>query len=241
MAEEDEDTQRLAKVVAARVPCSRREAEQYITDGRVTVDGRPVVLPQHRVSATQQVAIDTSARLPPPAPVTLLLHKPAGMPTTEALALPSGANHWAADPSRVPVARAQAGGLRVLLELPMPASGLTVLSQDPRILRRLTEDAAWIEQELIADVTGTMHPGGLERLGRGLVAQGQTLPPARVSWQSETRLRFAVKGITPEQVPWICEQVGLRLQALRRIRIGSVPMAGLPVGQWRFLGAAERF
>lgn len=237
----DEDTQRLSKVVAARVPCSRREAEQHITDGRVKVDGHTVLVPQHRVGALQQVEIDTGSRLVPAAPVTLLLHKPAGLPTQAALTLPAEHNRWAGDASRVPIPRALAAGHRVLLALPEPASGLTVLSQDPRIVRRLTEEAAWVEQELIADVTGTMHPDGLARLGRGLVAHGQTLPPARVSWQSETRLRFALKGITPEQVPWLCEQVGLRLQALRRIRIGSVPMAGLPVGQWRVLGSAERF
>lgn len=237
----EDDTQRLAKVVAAQVPCSRREAEQYITDGRVKVDGQTVLLPQHRVDAMQRVEIDTGARLVPPAPVTLLLHKPAGMRTQVALTLPRESNRWADDASRVPITRALAAGHRVLLALPEPASGLTVLSQDPSIVRRLTEEAAWVEQELIADVTGTIQPDGLARLGRGLVAQGQTLPPARVSWQNETRLRFALKGITPEQVPWLCEQVGLRLEALRRIRIGSVPMAGLPVGQWRCLGHGERF
>lgn len=237
----EEEAQRLSKVVAARVPCSRREAEQYITDGRVKVDGQRVILPQHRVSAMQRVEIDTGARLTAAAPVTLLLHKPAGMRAQEALTWPGESNRWTGDTSRVPITRALAAGHRVLLALPEPASGLTVLSQDPSVVRRLTEDAAWIEQELIADVTGTIHPDGLARLGRGLVAQGQTLPPARVSWQSETRLRFALKGITPEQVPWLCEQVGLRLQALRRIRIGSVPMAGLPAGQWRVLGSGERF
>jgi 23S rRNA pseudouridine2604 synthase len=98
-----------------------------------------------------------------------------------------------------------------------------------------------MEQELIAEVTGTIAPHGLERLARGLVMQGRTLPPARVSWQSEARLRFAAKGVDPQWLPWMCEQVGLKLTALRRLRIGRVALAGVPAGQWRYLPVGERF
>jgi 23S rRNA pseudouridine2604 synthase len=128
-----------------------------------------------------------------------------------------------------------------LLPLPPQASGLTVFSQVRGVIRKLTEDAAFIEQELIADVTGAIAPDGLARLGHGLIRDGRPLPPARVSWQSETRLRFAVKGIAPESIAWMCAQVGLELAALRRIRIGRIPMAGLPVGEWRYLPPGERF
>jgi 23S rRNA pseudouridine2604 synthase len=62
-----------------------------------------------------------------------------------------------------------------------------------------------------------------------------------VSWQSEARLRFAVKGIPAELIPWMCAQVGLELTALKRIRLGRVPMAALPPGQWRYLRPHERF
>ena len=132
-------------------------------------------------------------------------------------------------------------GLVALLSLPAATSGLVVFSQDRRIVRKLTDEAALVEQELIAEVAGTLVPGGLERLGRGLLRDGKPLPPARASWQSETRLRIAAKGLDPQWLPWMCAQVGLELKALRRIRIGRVPMAGLPVGQWRYLSAAERF
>jgi len=109
------------------------------------------------------------------------------------------------------------------------------------VVRKLTEDAAFIEQELVAEVQGTIAPDGLARLCHGLVRDGRPLPPARVSWQSEARLRFAVKGIAPEAVAWMCAQVGLELLALKRLRIGRIPLAGLPAGQWRYLPAGERF
>ena len=236
-----DEPQRLSKVVAAMVPCSRREAEQYIVEGWVRVDGRKVEEPQFRVSAQQRVELDPQSSLQAPEPATFLFHKPAGMSTEQALAALSAEARWSGDPSGIRRIKSHGVGLVALLALPAPASGLTVFSQDRRIVRKLEEDSGVIEQELIADVTGTIAPNGLARLGRGLVHEGRAMPPARVSWQNETRLRFAVKGIAPEWVPWMCEQVGLRLTALRRIRLGRIAMAGLPMAQWRYLPPGERF
>lgn len=236
-----EEPQRLSKVVAALVPCSRREAEQYIAEGWVRVQGKVVEEPQFRVAAGDRVEVDPRARLQAPVAATLLVHKPAGMSEREALAGVAAASHWSEDRSGIRRVKSHAVGLVPLLPLPTPASGLSVFSQDGRIIRKLQEDARLLEQELLAEVTGTIVPGGLQRLCGGLAHQGQPLPPARVSWQSEARLRFAVKGIAPEAIPWMCAQVGLSLTALKRIRIGRVPMAGLPPRQWRYLGADERF
>jgi 23S rRNA pseudouridine2604 synthase len=235
------EPQRLSKVVAARVPCSRREAEQYIAEGWVRVDGARVEEPQFRVTGAQRVEIDPQARLQPAEPATFLLHKPAGMGSEEARSLLGAESRWSEDPSGIRRIKSHALGLAELLPLPAHASGLAVFSQDRRIVRRLTQDAVLVEQELLADVAGTIAPDGLERLGRGLAAGGRVLPPARVSWQSEARLRFAVKGIAPEGIAWMCAQVGLQLTGLKRIRIGRIPMAGLPAGQWRYLPFGERF
>lgn len=235
-----EEPKRLSKAVAALVPCSRREAEQYITEGWVRVDGKVVREPQFRV-AGERVEIDPRANLQPALPATFLVHKPAGMGTTEAQSLLGAATHWQGDTSGVRRLRSHAVGLAPLLALPASAGGLCVFSQDARIMRKLREDARLIEQELLAEVAGDLVAGGLSRLCEGLVHEGRALPPARVSWQSEARLRFAVKGIAPEVVPWMCAQVGLQLTALKRIRIGRVPMASLPAGQWRYLAPGERF
>ena len=236
-----QEPQRLSKVVAAMVPCSRREAEQYIAEGWVRVDGRKVEEPQFRVGPQQRVELDPQSSLQAPEPATFLVHKPAGMATEKALALLDAEHRWSGDTSGIRRIKSHGVGLVPLLALPAPASGLTVFSQDRRIVRKLDEDAGTIEPELIADVTGTIAPNGLARLGRGLAYEGRTMPPARVSWQNETRLRFAVKGISPEWLPWMCEEVGLRLTALRRLRIGRIAMAGLPPGQWRYLPPGERF
>jgi 23S rRNA pseudouridine2604 synthase len=236
-----EEPQRLSKVVAALVPCSRREAEQYIAEGWVRVDGKLLEEPQFRVAGHQRVELDPHARLQAASPATMLMHKPAGMTTVQAQAQLGAASHWIGDTSGIRRIKSHSAGLIAMMALPQQASGLSVFSQDGRIVRKLREDAWQIEQELVADVSGTMAPGGLGRLCSGLVLEGKALPPARVSWQSEGRLRFAVKGIAPEWLPWMCGQVGLELTALKRLRIGRVSMAGLPPGQWRYLPAGERF
>jgi 23S rRNA pseudouridine2604 synthase len=232
---------RLAKRVAAMVPCSRREAEQYIEGGWVRVDGKVVEEPQFRVAGEQRVELDPGAKAANLEPVTLLLHKPAGMPEDAARQLLSPATRAGDDDSGVRPVRRHFAQLSILVPLPAPASGLAVFSQDGRVIRKLTEDALAVEQELVAQVAGTIAEGGLARLAHGLAYEGRPLPPIKVSWQNETRLRFALKGIPPWLVEWMCAQVGLRLTGLKRIRIGRVPMAGLPEGRWRYLRAGERF
>jgi 23S rRNA pseudouridine2604 synthase len=232
------ESERLAKRVAAMVPCSRSEAEAYIEGGFVRVDGRLETLPQARVT-TERIEIEPGARAVAFEPVTLLMNKPAGMTMQEALqAMKSQPPAGSASPR--PIARHFAHQAP-LLEMPDAASGLVVFSQVRGVVRRLTEDAPLIEQEIVAQVEGTIAPGGLARLAHGLVYRGGALPPIKVSWQSETRLRFALKGIVPQRVAWMCEQVGLRMTAMKRLRIGRLALAGLPEGQWRFLLPTERF
>jgi 23S rRNA pseudouridine2604 synthase len=232
---------RLAKRVAALAGCSRRDAELYIEGGWVRVDGAVIDEPQFRVADEQRVELDPAATLEGLQPVTLLLHKPAGTSDRDAMQLLAPAHRAATDHQSLRPARRHFVHLASLLPLPAPASGLAVFSQERGVIRRLTEDAALMEQEVVAHVEGELAPAGLARLGQGLAWQGQPLPRIKVSWQSEQRLRFALKGIAPELVPWMCEQVGLRLAAMKRLRIGRIPLAGLPEGQWRYLRRDERF
>ncbi|MDQ6881860.1 MAG: RNA pseudouridine synthase [Pseudomonadota bacterium] len=230
---------RLAKRVAELKGCSRREAEQYIEGGWVKVDGTVVEEPMFRVQE-QAVEIDAAANLMAPLPVTLLLHKPAG---AQPIAAPN--QRASDDPSGIRSLKKHFKHLVAPAPLPPEASGLVVLSQDGRILRKLTEDAGIIEQELIAQVQGEATPEQVRRLCHGLTFRGEPLPPVKVSVNSsneaESRLRFAIKAIRPEQVPGMCDAVGLKLLSLKRMRIGRVSLGPLPVGQWRYLMAHEKF
>ncbi|MDB5946049.1 MAG: RNA-binding [Ramlibacter sp.] len=230
---------RLARRVAELKGCSRREAEQYIEGGWVKVDGTVVEEPMFRVQ-DNRIEIDASANLMALLPITILLHKAAG---AQPVAAPN--QRASDDPSGIRSLKRHFNHLVAPAPLPPEASGLVVLSQDGRILRKLTEDAGIIEQELIAQVQGGATPEQVQRLCRGLTFRGEPLPPIKVSVNSsseaESRLRFAIKGVRPDQVPGMCDAVGLRLLSLKRMRIGRVSLGPVPVGQWRYLMPHEKF
>jgi 23S rRNA pseudouridine2604 synthase len=244
---------RLAKALAQMLNCSRREAEQYIEGGWVRVDGVVVEEPQFRVG-DQKIELDRDASLLAMTPMTLLLHKPAGheagldgpsrQPAPPALQLLVPAKRSADDRSGIRPLKKHFSAQALATPLATPASGLVVFTQDWRVARKLSEDASVMEHEVIVDVTGELAPGGLARLNRvdhGFTYNGVLLPPAKVSWQNETRLRFALKGEQPGQIAYMCEAVGLNVQAMKRIRVGRVPMSSLAPGQWRYLLPTERF
>lgn len=238
------DPVRLAKRVATLARCSRAEAERYIEGGWVSVDGVVVEKPQHLVS-TEAVTIDPDARLEAEEPATVLLHKPAGFDTISgpnpAAALVTPATRWADDVSDVRLLKRHFVRLTPLVPLDRDGSGLMVLTQDGRVWRRLTEDHDQIEQEFIVEVSGEIAPYGLHRLNHGLSYQGRVLPPCKVSWQNEIRLRFAIKAVQGGQLRDMCAQVGLGVVAIRRIRIGKISLGKMPVGAWRYLPVGERF
>ena len=235
---------RLAKRLAEMLPCSRREAEQYIEGGWVRVDGQVIEEPQFRVQ-TETIALDPHARLTPLEPITILLNKPpgyhAGDGTNPALALLSAATRMADDDSAIHLLKKHFTRLTATTALETDASGLVVFTQDWHVAKKLGDDADSIEHEVIVEVTGELIPHGLKRLSHGLIFNGKPLPPCKVSWQNETRLRFAIKAARLGQIAHMCERVGLEVLSMKRIRIGRVPMAQLPLGQWRYLRMDERF
>src|SRR5690606_15360851 len=151
------------------------------------------------------------------------------------------ATRWEGDGSEVRLLQRHFQRLVPLVPLEREASGLVVLTQDGRVRRRLVEDIDTIEQEFVVEVDGTLPPWGLARLSHGLAYEGRTLVPCKVSWQNETRLRFAIKGTRPGQLRDMCAQVGLQVLSIRRIRIGRIPLAKMPAGSWRYLPVGEKF
>jgi 23S rRNA pseudouridine2604 synthase len=234
---------RLARRVALQTGCSRREAELLIEGAWVRVDGQLVEEPQARVADTQAVTLDPGARpLPIPA-ATFLLSQPADTSQPQALLTPERRAPDDGSGIRL-VARHRAHQIP-LLPLPALGAGLAVWSQDPAVQRRLQEDADTLEQEVMVSVDGAVTPEQLARLCHGLSFNGRPLPPIKVSVGSSsaqaTRLRFALKGIRPGQVPSMCADVGLHMTGLLRQRIGRIGLGGLAPGQWRLLRPGERF
>lgn len=237
------DPVRLSKRLVELISCSRREAELYITGGWVTVDGQVVEEPQFKVSQ-QKIALHPDAKPTPIAPVTILFNQAQSIAgdTAAAAEAPIRADTRANDdPSGIRVLKQHFFRLMPGTPLEPNATGLTVFTQEWGVARKLVDHAATVEQEYIVEVTGSLTEEELSRLKHGLSFKGHLLAPVKVSWQNETRLRFALKGPHAGQITHMCESVGLRVTAIKRIRLGGVSMAKLQPGFWRYLRPNERF
>lgn len=236
--------ERLSKRLARQLPCSRREAELYIAGGWVSVDGRVVEEPQFKVS-DQRIELLPGATPREIPPTTLLLNCPAQRQADEeedlARRLIRKATHWGEDPSGQAPLKAHFRGLVPLLPLAPGEEGLLVFTQDRGVARRLGERGSRLEEEWQVEVIGSLDEAGLEALRSGAALPGQLPGPARVSWQSETRLRFAIKGRASGLLEPLCRAAGLTVVATRRLRIGGVSLGAVPPGEWRYLRPVERF
>jgi 23S rRNA pseudouridine2604 synthase len=237
----DDNSIRLAKRLAEMIPCSRAEAEKYIAGGWVSVDGKVIEEAGARVADGQVVTLHPHATLADLAPVTILLHKPMGMEAEAAVKLLSEETLVPADHGKQRFLKRHLANLTVATPLDAKASGLVVYTQDFRVARKLVDEGQRVEQEFIVEVAGDIREGGLALLNHGLTFNGKEIAPMKVSWQNETRLRFALKGVKPGQLVHMCRMVGLSVVSTKRIRVGRVPMASLPAGQWRYLHEYERF
>ncbi|SFC18276.1 rRNA pseudouridine synthase [Massilia yuzhufengensis] len=242
-----DDGIRLAKRVAAQLACSRADAERYIAGGWVSVDGNVTDDPASRVAPGQDVRLLPGATAEEPTPVTILLHKPAGFNSgvgvrgEPALGCVTPQAHDAQGHGQQRFLKRHLTKLALTSPLETDASGLVVFTQDFRVARKLVDEASRVEQEYIVEVAGTIAEHGLKRLNHGLTFNGKPIAPMKVSWQNEHRLRFALKDVRPGLINHMCGEVGLEIVEMRRIRIGRVSMAGLGVGQWRYLLDFERF
>ncbi len=239
---------RLSKLMAERGLCSRREADDWIVNGWVKVDGAIVDVLGTRVKQDAEIVISGYAKESQAENVTILLHKPVGYVSGQAeddyepaAVLIKPENQWDEDPVKKPFLRGILKGLAPAGRLDIDSTGLLVLTQDGRVARHLIGEDSKVEKEYLVRVEGELSDSGLKKLNHGLSLDGVALKPAKVSWQNEDQLRFVLREGKKRQIRRMCEMVGLHVVGLKRIRIGSITLGKLPAGQWRYLRADERF
>ena len=188
-----------------------------------------------------------------------------------AITLVEPQNRWKDDNARFFFHPSQRKSLVPAGRLDIDSTGLLVLTQDGRVARHLIGEDSQIEKEYLVRViyTGATHqdaPARTAQLSRiddddpitsdvqsvfpqsqlallrhGLQLDGQPLKPAVVQWQNPEQLRFVLTEGKKRQIRRMCELVGLKVVGLKRVRIGAVMLGNLPVGQWRYLQAHEKF
>jgi 23S rRNA pseudouridine2604 synthase len=239
---------RLSKRMSELGLASRREADEWIEKGWVRVDGEIVSTLGTKISPSQVITIDKSAKNEQSSRVTILINKPIGFVSGQAedgykpavtLVLPD--NRWSGDTAHFPFHPAHARGLAPAGRLDIDSTGLLVLTQDGRIAKQLIGETSEVEKEYLVRVEGPLPHAKLALLNHGLMLDDVQLKPAHVEWANADQLRFVLTEGRKRQIRRMCEMVGLRVVALKRVRIGGVKLSTLPIGQWRYLRSNETF
>lgn len=226
--------QRLQKLLSAAGVCSRRRAEEYITAGRVTVNGCPARVGDRADPERDRVLVDGRPLTQTEGTVWLMLHKPRGYVTT--LADEKGRKTAGALVSDC--------GLRVwpVGRLDLDSEGLLLFTNDGEGTNRLLHPSHEVEKEYRVTVTGALEEA-LPILTGPLELDGQCLAPARVEILSRKEdggvLSVVIHQGKNRQVRRMCAAAGLKVTRLLRVREGELRLGSLPPGSWRWLTPAE--
>lgn len=222
--------ERLQKILSAAGVCSRRQAEEYLRQGRVQVNGRTAGLGDKADLTRDTVTFDGSDVARPDALTYIMLHKPRGTVTTlsDDKGRPTVADLVRDCPARVwPVGR-----------LDWDSEGLLVFTNDGALTNRLLHPSHEVEKEYIVTVQGDMD-AAVPILEGPMELDGVPLAPAGVRVLGERRLSIVIHEGKNRQVRRMCALAGLEVLRLKRVREGSLTLGTLPRGQWRHLTAQE--
>ena len=244
-----EEAVRISKILSELGLCSRREADAYIEQGLVMLDGKVVTELGTRAYRTQKVELKKQAAIQQSSKVTVILNKPVGYIShldddkafTPAASLITQDNFQASKQHSSRNPRFNIDGLAPAGRLDIDSSGLLVLTQDGRIAKAIIGEQSAIEKEYLVRVEGKLASEDLELLRYGLTLDGYKLKRAEVEWQNKEQLRFILTEGRNRQIRRICEIVGLKVLALKRVRIGNIKLENLDYGKWRLLEKNEFF
>jgi 23S rRNA pseudouridine2604 synthase len=238
---------RLSKLMSERGICSRREADAFIEQGLVFVDGQRISELGTRVDPGCQIHLAQQAQKQQQQRVTILLNKPIGYVSGQpepgykpAVMLIRPETQWH-DIGGSTFNPGMLKGLAPAGRLDIDSTGLLILTQDGRIAKQLIGDDSEVDKEYLVRVEGQLTERGFNLLNHGLELDGRKLRPAQVSWQNEDQLKFVLREGRKRQIRRMCELVGLHVVGLKRVRIGQVRLGELPMGQWRTLLPNEQF
>jgi 23S rRNA pseudouridine2605 synthase len=222
----DPRPERIAKFLARAGLCSRRDAERWVADGRVSVDGTVLTTPAATVTAASQIRVDGKPIGAPDRPRLWRYHKPKGLVTTHRdekgrptvfAALPTGL------PRLISVGR-----------LDISAEGLLLLTNDGGLARRLELPATgWLRRYKVR-VHGAVDPAGLAALADGIAIAGVTYGPIRAGLEriqgSNAWIGMALAEGKNREVRRVLEALGLQVTRLIRLSYGPFQLGNLAPG-----------
>jgi 23S rRNA pseudouridine2605 synthase len=229
--------ERLQKVLARCGVASRRKAEELIREGRVTVNGQIAELGRKVEPDEDSIKVDGKRVRPRRRHRYLLLNKPAGYITTRM------------DPQKRPtvfdlVPAGRRRGLIAVGRLDYQSEGLLLLTDDGDFAQRVAHPRYGCRKSYAVKVRGEPDPTAIDKLRRGIVLDGRRTAPATIRLRKSADSQRGIKNTwwtvelaegRTRQIREMFFRVGYPVQRLRRVAIGPLSEAGLPVGAVREL------
>lgn len=230
---------RLQKLLAEAGIASRRGAEAYLRDGRVTVNGRVAKLGDRAVPERDAVAVDGEPVHPRPLEYWML-NKPRGVVTT--VSDPEGRRTVV---DLLPPDRRREATLYPVGRLDLDTQGLVLLTNDGPLAQALLHPSFGNEREYRVTVRGALGPDEVRRIERGvMLEEGRTAPAAvkglgRDEARDATRFRLVLTQGRKRQIRRMMQALGHPVKRLVRTRLGPLTLGDLPTGACRPLTPPE--
>lgn len=243
------ELQRLSKLMSQRGICSRREADRYIEQGLVRVDGKIIDTLGIKFPESVNIELTSLAQQEQNSRLTIMLNKPVGYVSGQAeddyipaVRLIRKENRSEIDRSKIPVSDydlARAYDLAPAGRLDIDSQGLLILTQDGRIAKLLIGENNQIEKEYLVRISGDINADKISRLQYGLKLDDKPLKRAKVKQINPDQLQIILREGKKRQIRRMCEAVNLQVTGLKRVRIGEVRLGKLAEGEWRIVTPEE--
>jgi 23S rRNA pseudouridine2604 synthase len=238
--------ERVAKLMANRGMCSRREAERLIEQGLVTVNG--VVMREQgcKAAADADIRIAAGGTAHLAARLTVVLHKPLGVVSTQPEAgqtpawklLTAERAHAPVDAGALARVTAEPSTLAVAGRLDRASRGLLVMTQDGTVARRIIGGQG-VEKCYLVRTGEAATDAQIRKLRGPLRLDEQPLLPMQVERVADDTLRFVLVEGKKHQIRRVCRRFGLDVVDLFRVAIGPLAIGDLPEGRWRVVRPDE--
>lgn len=228
MENNNETSINLNKYISSTGICSRREAERFINEGRVTINGKPTQL-GNRVYEGDVVKIDGKPLKAKPKTIYIALNKPVGIVCTTDSKERKNIVKFVGHPQRLfPIGR-----------LDKPSEGLIFLTNDGDIVNKILRAGNNHEKEYIVSVDKPFDERFIKRMSNGIPILGTVTKKCDVERINDTTFKIVLVQGLNRQIRRMCEYLGYEVKKLKRTRIMNVTLGKLKVGEWRELTSKE--
>ncbi|MBR1796616.1 MAG: pseudouridine synthase [Clostridiales bacterium] len=219
---------RINKYIASSGYCSRRQADELVEAGKVTVDDK-IAVNGTVVEDGSVVKVEGRIITPEDNKIYIALHKPLGITCTTDRRDPTNIIDYLGMDERIfPIGR-----------LDKNSSGLILLTNDGDIVNRLLRVENGHEKEYVVRVDKKLQPDFKTRMEGGIEILGQMTLPCTVTIIGTHTFNIILKQGLNRQIRRMCEALGYRVVKLRRIRFVNITLGDMKPGDRRFLTKEE--